>query len=297
MNSVKAELTVLGSRFQKEWDNAADREKRSRTMFAQEGIQARVGDIAQELTDVRSVIGTNEDVEIFIRNVLTDYGASIQEKKHYLDINLSDVPRVVQEICGNQKKFKAHFELPVDENVLYLSRTHPFVEGLAAYVLNSALDGDEKAIASRCGVICTDKGERRTTLLLLRYRYHIITREGEKVRQLLAEDSEIVGFAGAPTSAEWIDDETVNSLLNAIPTKNIDRDRATHFIRRVLEDIETLYPDLERFTKVRGQKLMDAHQRVRSAARWQGVKYEVRPELPPDILGLYVYLPDQSANS
>jgi hypothetical protein len=90
-------------------------------------------------------------------------------------------------LCGNREKFRARFELPVGEGVLYLTRTHPIVENLATHTLNAALDNDDQAIARRCGVIFTDKVTRRTTLLLLRYRYHITTKDGPAARPLLAE--------------------------------------------------------------------------------------------------------------
>jgi hypothetical protein len=38
-------------------------------------------------------------------------------------------------------------------------------------------------------------------------------------------------------------------------------------------------------------ELLDAHRRVRTAAATKGVRYRVEPQLPPDVLGIYVYLP------
>ena len=40
-----------------------------------------------------------------------------------------------------------------------------------------------------------------------------------------------------------------------------------------------------------GQKLLEEHRRVRAAARQTGVRTSVQPQLPPDVLGLYVMLP------
>jgi hypothetical protein len=37
--------------------------------------------------------------------------------------------------------------------------------------------------------------------------------------------------------------------------------------------------------------LLEQHRRVRTAARMQGVSQHVEPQLPPDVLGVYVYLP------
>jgi len=283
----------VNRRLQNEWDNATAREKRSRTMFAQEAIQARVEEVGRELDAVREAIGTGKEVEDFTRRAFADYGASIADKTNHAAFDLSETPLGLREVCGNVEKFKARFELPVDNGVFYLTRTHPIVEGLATYVLNAALDGDENAIASRCGVTYTDRIQRRTTLLLLRYRYHIVIQDGDLEKQLLAEDSQVVGFAGAPAEAEWIDPVQVADLLEATPTQNIDRERATHFIQCVLEDIGELTPSLERFAVERGRELLDAHRRVRSAVRWRGIRHDIRPELPPDVLGIYVYLPAQ----
>ena len=41
---------------------------------------------------------------------------------------------------------------------------------------------------------------------------------------------------------------------------------------------------------MRAGAVLDAHRRVRASAKAQG-SYEVRPQLPVDVLGLYVYLP------
>lgn len=50
------------------WDAVTDREKRSRTMFAQETI--RVEEVARELADVRSAIGSRIDVAVFTKEGL-----------------------------------------------------------------------------------------------------------------------------------------------------------------------------------------------------------------------------------
>lgn len=281
------------TRFQSEWDNATAREKRARTVFAQETLQSHVQEVSRELEAVREAIGTGKEVEAFTRQALADYGASLTDRPKYVEFNLKETPLSLREICGNVEQFKARFELPVDDDVYCLTRTHPIVEGVATHVLNAALDADENAVASRCGAIFTDAIQCRTTLLLLRYRYHIISHDGDREDQLLAEDSQVVGFAGAPAEAEWIDPEQVRKLLQIVPSQNIDRDRATHFVQRVIDGMKELMPALEKFAVERGRQLLDAHRRVRSAARWRGVRQEIRPELPPDILGIYVYLPTQ----
>jgi superfamily II DNA or RNA helicase len=278
------------ARLHTDWEKASQKEKRSRTMFAQEGMQSRVGDVAKELEAVRSAIGSASEVEAFTRDAFRAYGAFATDRPDGVEFDLCEAPRALRESCGFVEEFKARFELPVDPSVLYLSRTHPVVEGLAQYVLNAALDGDGE-VARRCGAIRTDAVERWTTLLLLRYRYHILTQRGEQSTELLAEDSQLVAFAGAPDKAEWLGAEQAERLQSAEPRKNITPDQASDFVRKVVDGFDHLRPKLEEFAQGRGEELLDAHRRVREAARMRGVRYEIRPELPADVLGIYVYLP------
>ena len=45
------------------------------------------------------------------------------------------------------------------------------------------------------------------------------------------------------------------------------------------------------FRSERGEDLLNAHRRVRAAAQIRGVRYRVEPQLPVDVLGVYMYLP------
>lgn len=278
------------ARLHTDWENVSQKEKRSRTMFAQEGIQARVKDVAREIEAVRAAIGSGADVEAFTRQALQAYGAFVTDRQSGVEFALNETPRALRETCGFVETFVAKFELPVDSGVLYLSRTHPIVEGLAQYVLSAALD-NEGTIARRCGAIRTDAVDRWTTLLLLRYRFHILTSRGSSTTELLAEDSQLAAFAGMPGKAQWLDTAQSERLLAAEPKQNITPTQASDFIGKVLHGFEEIRPSLEQLARRRGDELLDAHRRVREAARIQGVRCEIRPELPPDLLGVYVYLP------
>jgi hypothetical protein len=197
-----------------------------------------------------------------------------------------------------EKRFKARFELPVRDDELYLSRTHPLVESLAAYIMDAALDtttGSE-SVAKRCGVMRTRQVERRTTLLLLRMRYHITTTQrGRADSTLLAEDCQVLAFQGAPANAQWIDDSAlIERLLEAQPDGNVYEDQARQFLRQLLAGIEQLRPHLNQVAGQRAQELAEAHRRVRQAAQARGLRYRVEPQMPIDILGVYLYLPAQA---
>ena len=58
-----------------------------------------------------------------------------------------------------------------------------------------------------------------------------------------------------------------------------------------VDGFHRLAPDLEKTAGDRAETLLKEHRRVREAAKATGVRYKVSPQLPPDILGIYVYLP------
>jgi len=197
-----------------------------------------------------------------------------------------------------REQFAARFELPVKEGQLYLTRTHPLVESLAAYVMNTALDAaeveEDQPHARRAGAIRTTAVQRRTTLLLVRFRYHLITRTQDEERQLLAEDSLTLVFEGAPENAEWLDTGTSEALLQAEPEENIHPQQAAEFVGRVVEGFDHLAPTLNDIAQRRGEELLAAHVRVREAAYRRGERrpqHRVEAQFPPDVLGIYVFLP------
>ena len=144
--------------------------------------------------------------------------------------------------------------------------------------------------ARRCGGMRTSSVNRRTTLLLVRLCFHLITRTGDQDRPLLAEDDQVPAFAGALRSAEWLPHDRAESLLSAQPEANVAPDQATDFVRQVIDGFAHLRPHLERFAQERVAELLDAHRRVRSQSRAKGVSHRVEPQLPPDVLGIFLCL-------
>jgi len=278
------------------WEADAEREKRSRTLFAQETI--KVVEVAQELSAAQEAVGSVVDVAAFTQEALRGLGAMVSGKGT-LKVDLRETPRALRDVLNRSSAgdtFETRFEPPIQEGQLHLVRTHPLVESLSSYILETALDplsADPliKTPARRCGAIRTAQVERRMTLLLLRFRYHIITTRGEEEKPLLAEDCQVLAFAGSPQNAEWLDDVTAEQLLHLIPDSNINSDQASDFVRKVEEGFDAIRPHLEEVARQRGQELLDAHQRVRRASKVRNVQYRVEPQLPPDVLGVYIYLP------
>jgi len=286
------------------WEAASEREKRSRTLFAQETL--KVDEVAQELQAAQSAVGSGVDVAAFTQEALRMVGAtvSVSGGDGAIKVDLKEAPRALKDnlayASALKETFSARFSPPVEEGEaqhpapLLLTRTHPLVEGLSGYIMEAALDplnSGGPAQARRCGAIRTSAVNKRTTLLLLRLRYHIVAVQNEQERPLLAEDTLALAFAGSPQNAEWLDQTAAEQLMQAYPKDNIIPEQASDFVRKVEEGFDLLRPMLEQVARKRGEELLEAHQRVRRASKIRNVRYRVEPQLPPDVLGIYVYLP------
>ena len=272
-----------------EWDVVAERERRSMSIFAQRTID--VAEVQREVEAMRTAIGSEDDISRFVTRALRAAGATVSTTDP-VTIDLSGVPAAMRDLIGHTgDTLRARFELPVADGVEYLSRTHPFVEALAGYVADTALDPLTEPLAARCGAMRTDAVERRTTLLLVRMRFDVITKRGTDAYRQLAEEMRLLAFEGAPDNATWLPEEQAAALLAAEPSGNVTPDQARVLLAEVVGGYEAITPALERAAADKADALLDAHVRVREGARLKGVRYEVVPQPPVDLLGVYVLLP------
>jgi superfamily II DNA or RNA helicase len=277
--------SALAQKLHAEWENVSEEEKRSRSLFTRRTIKVEA--VALEWEATRRAIGTGVDVQRFVSEVVQAHGGGASSNSGTVEFKLPNVA-AVREACGDRESFHARFELPVPDNVLHLTRTHPIVEGLASHVMDTALDPLLEGVAKRCGAIRTRAVTQTTTLLLLRLRYHIVTtgRTGDGA-PLLAEDCQVVGFRGRPADPDWLAPAEAEALLPAEPDADLTPVQATPLIERILEGWPELEPALDKLAEKWGQELLEAHRRVRTTR----VRYAVRPQLPVDVLGVYVLTP------
>jgi superfamily II DNA or RNA helicase len=286
------------------WKTAADREKLSRTLFAQRALRPQ--EVAAELDAQRRAVGSAADVEGFVLAALQAAGAAISPPSAPdgpCQIRLAEVPSAVLDAMGapragaKAENLAARFALPCPDGATLLTRTHPFVSGLAEHVLDAALDPRLAAapIARRAGVIRTAAVQSRVTLLLLRERFQLRTRprQNASAEELLAEDWQLLAFRGSPSSPDWLSEDEGEALLAAEPDANVAPDIARAHLARILQELPALAPSLHAAVRARADELLAAHRRVRRAARLGLGQISVEPKLPADILGVYLYLPAQ----
>lgn len=278
------------------WDAAAEREQRSRSIFAQSGIDP--AEVAAELHAMQQAVGSGAEVADFVTTTVQAYGGTVRQDGT-TTLDLSEVPRSLRDATGlldHQDTFEAKFDLPVDDGITYLSRTHPFVSGIASHVLDEALDPALGGRATRCGVIRTDAVQRRTTLFLCRFRINLVASSRHGDIPLLAEDAGLLAFAGSPDEPTWLGPEEAETLLAARPRQNVEAEIAREDIAEILAARTAWQSMLEQDAHARAQQLVEAHSRVREADTRRGSgprpRYTAEPQLPVDVLGIYVYLPD-----
>ncbi|MDP8237060.1 MAG: helicase-related protein [Candidatus Erginobacter occultus] len=285
-----------GEGFFTDWEKAGEREKRSRTLFAQKSIHPE--EVARELEETRRALGSGTSLPVFFEDAARALGGVIKEKDTRLEADLSETPRTLRDAIRDylykDRLLRSGFELPVPEGCHYLHRTHPVIENLATYLVDTSLDPlGESPVAARAGVISTSAVKVRTTLLLVRFRFHIITTIEGTESPILAEDCRLLAFEGAPDQARWLDVAQAEDLLASEPDtgQEIPPGQKKIMLERGISGYPALKHRIEEEAGLLAKELLDSHRRVRDLSRRKGVRYRVAPNLPPDLLGIYIYLP------
>lgn len=274
-----------------EWESARDREKASRSRFAQHSLSPEA--VALELQNVRAAIGRAEDVSRFLHGVLNAANVPLETKDKTVTISLNDaVPRALRQAIGRDESFTGRFELPLEDDDLYLGRTSPVIEGLASWTLDQALDPvarDAAAVASRCGVASTSAVGTRTTLLVARFRYHLQIAGGAGTT-ILCEEIVPLACTGRADAPQWLSSEDGEVLLTAKPEQNLIQTAIDQQLALLLPSLPKFQQALSVIADQRAAAQLEAHERVREASRTKG-RVSIQPVLPVDVLGAYVLLP------
>jgi len=287
--------------FDAEWESSAEKEKQSQTMFAQRTI--RPEEVKEAMDAARRSLGEPHDVEGFVRDVLTELGALLSPTEFGFTADLSQVPLPVKEALtatDGRPIEQFYRDLPAPRGAAVLQRTDPTVAALANYVLNSALDGSfepKDRPAKRAGIITTSAVSTPTIALLMRFRTHLVLPSQDGPHTTLAEEARVVAFRGKPSAPEWLKDDEVAGLLAAVPTANTPPDVAQNILTAIVGNIPAIQEHLSVQAEALAAALEHDHVSVRVAARGDRAGgltvrgLSVRPQLPPDVLGVYVYRP------
>jgi len=269
------------------YEKAAERDKITRSVFAQHSIKA--DEIEQDLKEVDEAIGNPEAVKNFVMDSVLQLGAQIKPYKEGYLLYTTNLPFVFKSIFRRRDEVKITFLSPTPEGYEYIGRNHPFVEQLSQYMLNNALTGNGQNAIARTAVIITDKVNEKTTIYQLRVRNIISERTGTK--QIVAEEMILWGYRGSLTQNSYLSQEEAEKLIGeAFPLEDLSKQRQSTLIESELSEIGEINPVLKEVVRERSDKLIAAHERFRKLLG--GRRYKVvEPVLPPDVLGIYVLIP------
>ena len=111
----------------------------------------------------------------------------------------------------------------------------------------------------------------------------------KKNHTMLVEEANAIGWEGKnPT--QFIEGSSVLHLLSHAATQDAPKVLRERSIKEALLNLNDLKTILDTHAEKRAQDLLLDHRRVREAADARG-KYSVQPILPPDVIGVYVILP------
>ena len=280
-----------------EWNSMAERERRSRSRYAQGSVHP--DEVAREVAATRAALGSDDEIRFFTRTALRALGADLAGPADGdFTVTTSTLPAGLRDgiaaVTGERPIIPFRTAVGVPRGEAALIRTDPIVGAVAQFVLSAALDKDVPGRyrpARRCGVIRTSAVTRRTTVLLVRYRFQLVLPGRHGDRPLVAEDARVLGFEGPPGFPDWLPDETAAALLTARPDANTATEFAHAAIRRVLDGLPQVMPEVNRRGTEFANDLWEAHRRVRRSADHAIRGITVTAQGDADILGTYVYLP------
>ena len=242
---------------------------------------------------VRAAIGSSEDVARFFHGALQAANVPVQSKLKAVTVQVSnETPRALRQAIGTDEPFKGRFDLPLDEDELYLGRTSPIIEGLAGWTIDQALDPvarDNRPVAARCGVISTSAVPVRTVVIVGRFRYQLQVASAA-TETILCEEIVPLACTGGADSPQWLPRDEAERLLLARPDRNLIQSAIDQQLSWLLPSLPAFQRSLAAMATERANAQLAAHERVREASRAKG-RVTVRPLTPVDVLGAYVLLP------
>ena len=272
-------------------EEAAERERTSRSIFAQNAIKAQ--EIEEDLRGVDEAIGNPGAVRDFVKGVLSDiFGVQVTSEKNGFSIATLNLPARLADLLPDDRQVKISFESPTPVGYHYLGRNHRFVEQLCQLVLANTVAREGKR-AARAAVIRSRQVKTKTTLLLFRCRN--VIQQGSNGHQIVAEEMLLWGWRGAPDAREQLDHEPASELLSiARATSNLSLEARASFLENELSLLDRLEGVLNKLAEAQSKRLVAAHERF--SALMDRQRYQVvYPILPMDLMGMYILLPEQSA--
>jgi hypothetical protein len=270
-------------------DEAADREKISRSIFAQNTIKAN--EIEEDLRAMDEAIGNVKTVEHFVVEGLRFLGVQVEQKGAGYKVFTINIPERLRAFLTDKPEILISFKSPTPDGFSYIGRNHSFTENLSQTILNNALNQDDPR-ASRASVVRTSAVKEKT--VLLQFRVRNVIAEHAINKEIVAEEMWLWGYRGDITEERKLShDEAVALFFDITSSENIEPGEQKYWLEEEMSWIH----DPVFFRKVtdpialtRAENLVESHTRVRKLLKGNTFKV-VEPVLPMDVMGICILLP------
>ncbi len=303
--------TVEAKAIDSSWQDAADKAKKNRTVFAQRRLKP--DEVLPEWHKSLAAIGSKDDVHRFVDRALSRLGSGLDSRtskgwNRGAKVPLDPLPEDVRERLeaeGLTGTVLIDFKYPAAPRCRPVQRSHPLVSVLAETLLERTLGSNgnggtsagkgnsggnvDPGVLGRVGAWVSADVAVRTTVALLRLRHQLVTQRSGSIQTLLVEEATAIAWAGVsePTTTEGAD---AFALIAAPPIAHPPAHVRERAVTQALEQLDLRRAELDAFAERRAQALLADHRRVRAAADARG-SYTVKALLPADVIGLFVLLP------
>ena len=273
------------------WRDASENEKKSRARFAQNAMKP--SEVAPEWDKVKTLLGSPEDARQFVERAMSRFGVPLERKGalHLAHVYaLEDSLKDKLDQRGLAGSLKLAVAEPAPSGTSLLTRTHPLTASLAESLVEASLDRESLPDlgVGRVGAWPTVAVAAMTRVALLRIRFKL-TIHARKERLLLAEEAALVAFQGSDVIASG---DVVREMLNTPATSDLAPIARGRLVDAARADLSAkLTEPLASFVRRRAGELVEDHARLRAAAG-SASRVSVEAILPPDVIGLFVLMPD-----
>jgi len=286
------ELDELDVEITNEIEAAREKAEKIRSIFAHESIMP--DEVKKDLHEVDEAIGDVATLEAFVLAAAKLLGASFDKIQGGYIFKKLNMDEWMAAALGQGAKIHISFQSPTPQGFRYIGRNHRFVEQLCHRIIANSLDKERKGNkAARASVFRTDAVQTQTTLIQFRVRN--VIREVSKQHEMVSEEMFLWGYEQTADGILALDIDQCKTLLHTSSALDISTERQEIIFEKELQHFEELHPDFIQVVANRSDELVNAHTRF---AKYIGAKrFEaVTPVLPPDILGVYVLIPNPKIN-
>jgi superfamily II DNA or RNA helicase len=286
------ELDELDIKITNEIEAAREKAEKIRSIFAHESIMPE--EVKKDLEEIDDAIGDVATLKEFVISASKLLGASIDVVNGGFVFKKLNMDDWIASSLGTSDKIHIAFESPTPQGFKYIGRNHRFVEQLCHRVIANSLDKTRKNNkAARAAVFSSDDVSTQTTLIQFRVRN--VIREVNKKHEMVSEEMFLWGYEQTSDGINALEIEQCKKLLHTSSALDVSTERQQIVFNKEIQHFKMLHPDFIKVVTTRSEELVNAHTRF---AKYIGAKrFEaVTPVLPPDILGVYVLIPNPKIN-